>query len=110
MTSSFKLRPFDGTAVTFTMREIHAPAREFKSQYHDAEEAAGAFLDACATASSVELRDPEEDHCRLCGTPPGRLGRPPPPKKIAAQRARTRPRVPGFCRCNSAPFYQGERP
>ena len=44
MTSSFKLRPFDGTAVTFTMREIHAPAREFKSQYHDAEEAAGACL------------------------------------------------------------------
>jgi hypothetical protein len=60
MTSSFPLRPFDGHAVVFTMREIHAPANgEFLSQYRDAETAAHAFLDACGTASSVELRDPE---------------------------------------------------
>lgn len=58
--TSFPLRPFDGHAVTFTLREIHAPSSaEFKSLYHDAEEASGAFLDACAQASSVDLRDPE---------------------------------------------------
>ena len=37
--TSFPLRPFDGHAVTFTLREIHAPSSaEFKSLYHDAEE------------------------------------------------------------------------
>lgn len=58
MTSSFQLRPFDGHAVTYTLREIHSPACEYVSQHPDADSAAGAYLRACDEAQTVELRDP----------------------------------------------------
>lgn len=55
-----QLRPFDGQALSYTLREIN-PGGEYQSQYVNADAAACAFIDACADAHSVELRGPDGD-------------------------------------------------
>lgn len=53
-----QIRPFDGQALTYTMRETCAPDAEYQSQFYDADDAAAGFLRACTEVHSVELRDP----------------------------------------------------